>query len=73
MLVVYVDDFKLSGPTGNLSKGWSLIRSGIRTEEPTKLGLYLGCHHEESERVLPDTGITVRVMEYNMEDFSAPA
>ena len=25
-LVVYVDDFKLSGPKGNLSKGWSLIR-----------------------------------------------
>ena len=68
-LVVYVDDFKLSGPTANVAKGWSLIRSGIRTEEPTELGLYLGCKHEQSEKVLPDSGIRVRVMEYNMEDF----
>ena len=34
-LVVYVDDFKLSGPAANMAKGWSLIRSGIRTEELT--------------------------------------
>jgi len=68
-LVVYVDEFKLSGPEENLQRGWQLIRSGIRTEDPTKLGLYLGCKHEESVRVLPDTGKRVRVMEYNMEDF----
>ena len=27
-LVVYVDDFKLSGPQANLEKGWKLIREG---------------------------------------------
>ena len=31
--------------------------------------MYLGCKHEQSERVLPDTGKKVRVMEYNMEEF----
>ena len=45
MLVVYVDDFKLAGPKGNLTQGWKLIRQGVRTEEPTPAGKYLGCEH----------------------------
>ena len=68
-LVVYVDDFKLSGPTGNIAIGWELILRGISAEEPHPLDHYLGCKHEQPTRVLPDTGATVRVMEYNMEDF----
>ena len=48
-LVVYVDDFKLSGPAENLERGWKLIRSGIRTEDPSELGLYLGCKHIQCE------------------------
>ena len=68
-LVIYVDDFKLSGPRENLAKGWDLIKSGLKIEPPGPLGLYLGCKHEESSRVLPDTGTRVRVMEYNMEEF----
>ena len=67
-MVVYVDDFKLSGPVANMAKGWSLIRSGIRTVEPTELGFDLGYKHEQSEKVLPDNGVRVRVMEYKMED-----
>ena len=27
-LVVYVDDFRMSGPRGNLSEGWRLLRGG---------------------------------------------
>ena len=27
-LVVYVDDFRLSGPQGNLAEGWRLLRGG---------------------------------------------
>jgi len=46
LLVVYVDDFKLSGPAKVMAKGWS--RGSIRTEEPTELVFYLGCHHEQS-------------------------
>jgi len=45
MLVVYVDDFKMSGPKQNLSKGWELIGKHIRLETPSPLGRYLGCHH----------------------------
>ena len=28
-LVVYVDDFKMSGPVKNIDKGWDLIRKGV--------------------------------------------
>ena len=33
------------------------------------MGLYLGCKHEESVHVLPQTRVKVRVMEYSMEEF----
>ena len=33
------------------------------------MGLYLGRKHDEPTRVLPETGVRVRVMEYNMEEF----
>ena len=46
-LVVYVDDFKLSGPKENLSTGWSLFRKGLDIEPPVPIGVYLGCSHEE--------------------------
>jgi len=68
-LVVYVDDFKLSGPKGSLDEGWDLIRQGIKTDVPHDVGLYLGCIHRVAEKVLPDTGAKVRVMEYDMEEF----
>ena len=58
-LVVYVDDFKLSGPADKLALGWELIRRGITAEDPHPLDHYLGCLHEQSTRVLPDTGATV--------------
>ena len=45
-LVVYVDDFKQSGPTANLAEGWRLIGSVIKMEEPRPLKRYLGCEHE---------------------------
>ena len=64
-LVIYVDDFKLAGPMGNLEEGWQLLRStGLKLDPPTPLGLYLGCKHEESERVLPGTNKTVRAVSY---------
>ena len=45
-LVVYVDDFKLSGPQANLAKGWKVIREGINMGDPEPLGKFLGCDHE---------------------------
>lgn len=45
MLVVYVDDFKLAGPSNNLAKGWSLIGKKITMGEQGPVGRYLGCQH----------------------------
>ena len=45
MLVVYVDDFKLSGAKGNLAKGGQLIRSKIKMEDAAPIKRYLGCEH----------------------------
>ena len=74
-LVIYVDDFKMAGPKDKLHLGWDLIKrdskttTGLNIESPGPLGLFLGCKHEQSERVLPGTSTKVRVMEYNMEEF----
>ena len=43
LLVIYVDDLKLAGPAQNLTKGWEMLRSKLRVEPETDLGLYLGC------------------------------
>ena len=77
LLVVYADDFKLSGPLANLDKGWRLIRKneddppereskGITTGVPTGHGLYLGCLHEITRRPSPTGDGEVNVLEYNM-------
>ena len=70
-MIVYVDDFKLAGPSANLKAGWDLVRSKIKTDPPHPVDLFLGCKHEHFERTLPDTGVTVRGIEYNMESFLA--
>ena len=45
MLVVYVDDFKLSGSKSNLSTGWQLIRSKLKMEDAAPIKRYLGYEH----------------------------
>eukprot|EP00972_Heterocapsa_arctica_P029195 4293310-Heterocapsa_arctica.AAC.1 len=57
----------MAGPKENLSKGWQLIRQGIKTDEPKPVSKCLGC-----ERIVRDTvvnGKPVRDMEYNMRPF----
>ena len=66
MLIVYVDDFKLAGPKCNLAAGWKLIRDKVKTDQPHAVDVFLGCKHEAFSRPLPDTGKTVRGLEYNM-------
>ena len=68
-LVVYVDDFKLAGPERYMSECWRSIRSGIKTDDPTPVGKYLGCDHKASTCKDPSTGHEYRVMEYDMSDF----
>ena len=45
LLIVYVDDFKMSGPIDNVRKGWELIGQKIDLDNPGKVGRYLGCDH----------------------------
>ena len=45
VLTVYVDDFKMSGPTNNLVKGWEKIRKRIKLDKVKPSGRYLGCQH----------------------------
>ena len=75
-LVIYVDDFKLAGPTANLKKGWALLRKkeGIGLDiEPerrvdTKGATYLGCRQTKKVKTLSD-GRKVTVFEYDMQEF----
>ena len=66
-LMVYVDDFKMSGPSASFAKGWSMIRLKIKTDEPHAGTKRLGCEH-----LVCDThvgGVSVKQMEYNMRPF----
>ncbi len=57
-LIVYVDDFKMAGTQGNLSKGWQLLRMptdtspGIQMEDPTAVNRFLGCEHRTGTEVI---------------------
>ena len=46
-LVVYVDDFRMSGPESNIPKAWAEIRKGLKLDEPERITAkgtkYLGC------------------------------
>ena len=51
LLVVYVDDFKMSGPKESIAKGWELIASKIDMDVATDIGRYLGCDHLQETQV----------------------
>eukprot|EP00969_Alexandrium_andersonii_P065863 2903884-Alexandrium_andersonii.AAC.1 len=63
----------MAGPTGNLAKGWELIRQsrvsaegekkpGLAMDDPTPFGRYLGCDHITGEKVSLITGKRVRIL-----------
>ena len=54
LLVVYVDDFKMSGPKESMKKGWELIGSKIDMDTPTEANRYLGCDHVLSQNIKLD-------------------
>ena len=69
-LIVYVDDFKMSGPEENLKKGWDPILStsktapkGIDMDNPEPVGRYLGCEHRISERWIDWQGTNPTVLD----------
>ena len=67
-LVVYVDDFKLSGPQKHLKQGWRLLRRYLNIEPEQPLGLYLGCQHERFTMTLPNGKMAIAIR-YNMENY----
>ena len=71
MLVIYVDDFKMSGPKAKLVEGWSLLRNGedeIEMSDPLQVSNFLGCTHDVTSMTLA-CGKIVQRLEYNMEEF----
>ena len=48
---------------------WRRIRLKLRVEDPTPLGLFLGCRHEMHEVKLGSNGPVVRSMTYNVESY----
>ena len=66
LLVIYVDDLKLAGPSENLVKGWEMLRTVLYIEPETDLGLYLRCILSQGETQLHN-GKKVKAITYNME------
>ena len=67
LLMVYVDDLKMAGPSANFSKAWELIRQSIKTDEPHAVTKCLGCEH--IIRATHVGGVSVNEIEYNMRPF----
>ena len=51
LMVIYVDDFKLAGPTKNIQKGWESIATVIDMDPAEVIGRYFGCQHIEEKNV----------------------
>ena len=69
-LIIYVDDFKMSGPADKLDRGWELIEKGLNIDPPNDINgqTYLGCRQERMKVDLPGGGkATVDIK--NMEEF----
>ena len=68
--MVYVDDFRMSGPKENLPKAWQAIRTGkdaLSLDDPKPPDRELGCFHRRFAAKV--NGLPVRAMEYDMRDF----
>ena len=45
LLTIYVDDFKLAGPTEHFESTWKALREHILLSDPEPVDQYLGCKH----------------------------
>jgi hypothetical protein len=65
-----VDDFKMSGPKGNLARGWGLLKQGLILEKPKDVDgeSYLGCRSRRKTVTLPSGTVAV-INEYDMVEF----
>ena len=72
LLIIYVDDVKLSGPEKNIKQGWALLRKGLVIEPEARIeknGIaYLGCTQRCCSLTL-ESGRMATGMSYGMEAF----
>ena len=50
LLVVYVDDFKMAGPSANMEKARASIKAAVNIGDPEPYDRYFGCMHREFEK-----------------------
>jgi hypothetical protein len=67
-LVLYVDDFLLSGPKANLDQAWSLIRGVVKLGKQGPLAQFLGCGHIVKPAPLPGDPQRVEIS-YDMRKY----
>ncbi len=68
LLIIYVDDFKMAGPEGNLDAGWALLRTKLNIGPEGPLGMSLGCNQRREQMTLYGK-IIANVVIYDMESF----
>ena len=68
MLIVYVDDFKLAGPSECHDAAWDAIRTEIEITPPEGVGHFLGCNQRCGTTTLPG-GVVANTMVYDMDEF----
>ena len=61
LLVVYLDDFKLSGPEISHDAAWKEIKTEIDITKPEPVGHFLGCNQTAGTVTLPD-GVIANTM-----------
>ena len=70
LLMVYVDDFRMSGKKADLDKIWASLTSGkdaLTLDPPKPPDRELGCYHRVFDTTV--NGQPVRAIEYDMRDF----
>ncbi len=68
LLIVHVDDMKLSGPTKHMAKAWAALENGIILEVPKGNAkdshTFLGCEHNRYQKVIK--GKTIQCIDWNV-------
>ena len=65
--MVYVGDFKMSGPSGHMAQTWRELSSRIDMDTLGPVAKCLGCHHHVRSGVV--NGKPRQIIEYGLGDF----
>ena len=67
LLVIYVDDMKMSGPESEMASAWAALGENIKLEEPkgdaSDRTTFLGCTHVKFTETID--GVDLRCMAYD--------